>query len=85
LTHVVFEHPGLLVAERSCVDEVCTTCSDDARPAEVLVVHGDGRAEVTMAGRPAVVDVSLVDVVTPGDLVLVHAGVAITALGDGAR
>ncbi|HEY2214618.1 MAG TPA: hypothetical protein VGH31_06140, partial [Acidimicrobiales bacterium] len=37
LTHVVFEHPGLLEAPRpaDCTDEVCITCSDEGRVAEV--------------------------------------------------
>ena len=32
---------------------------------------------------PETVDASLVDPVGPGDLVLVHAGVALATLGDG--
>ena len=35
LTHVVFEHPGLLVTEPECTDEVCITCSDEGLVAEV--------------------------------------------------
>jgi hypothetical protein len=81
LTHVVFEHPGLLIAEPACSDEVCTTCSDEGDVAEVRAVHPTG-AEVLVHGLPQTVDVSLVDPVFPGDLVLVHAGVAITRLGD---
>ncbi len=26
LTHVVLEHPGLLVPENACADDVCITC-----------------------------------------------------------
>ncbi len=44
---------------------------------EVTVVYEDGRAEVLAQGRRETVDVSLVDA-GPGDLVLVHAGVAIS-------
>ena len=80
LTHVVFEHPGLL-NEDECTDEVCITCSDEGRVAEVRAVLSDGRAEVMMGGRPETIDASLVDPVAPGDLLLVHAGVALTALG----
>jgi hydrogenase maturation factor len=80
LTHVVFEHPGLL-NEDECTDEVCITCSDEGRVAEVRATLSDGRAEVMMGGRPETVDASLVDPVVPGDLLLVHAGVALTALG----
>jgi HupF/HypC family protein len=82
LTHVVFEHPGLLEAESPCSDEVCITCSDEGRMAEVTVVHEGGSAEVLAAGLRETIDVSLVDPVRPGDLVLVHAGVAITVLQE---
>ena len=34
LTHVVFEHPGLLEVEPACTDDVCITCSDEGRTAE---------------------------------------------------
>jgi hydrogenase maturation factor len=80
LTHVVFEHPGLLAEEPPCTEEVCITCSDQGRAAEVREVHPSGLAEVMVAGSTEVVDLSLVDAVVPGDLVLVHAGVALTAL-----
>ena len=80
LTHVVFEHPGLLQAEPACGDDVCITCSDEGRLAEVVaVVHG-GRANVLANGNRETIDISLLEPVQPGDLVLVHAGVALTAL-----
>jgi len=84
LTHVVFEHPGLLAPRPESTDEVCVTCSDEGRVAEVSAVHPDGHADVVVAGRRETIDVSLVTPVRPGDLLLVHAGVAITTLG-GAR
>ena len=89
LTHVVFEHPGLLEADPLCADplcadplctdplctdEVCITCSDEGRMAEIAVVHEGGSAEVLAAGMLETVDISLIDPVSPGDLVLVHAG-----------
>jgi HupF/HypC family len=87
LTHVVFEHPGLLEPDAvaaECGDEVCITCSDEGRVAEVRTLGagaGSGSSvEVMVAGHIEAVDVSLVDPVQIGDLVLVHAGVAITAL-----
>jgi hydrogenase maturation factor len=82
LTHVVFEHPGLLAGEPDCTDEVCVTCSDEGQVAEIQAVHSGDVATVLTRGRPQTVDVSLVDPVAPGDLVLVHAGVAITAIDD---
>ena len=43
LTHVCFEHPGLLTADPAeCNDEICVTCSDEGRPAEVLAAPGGG-------------------------------------------
>ena len=78
LTHVCFEHPGLLKPEPECTDEVCITCSDEGRPAEVVSVDGDEAVVRTPDGQERI-DVSLIDPPAPGDLVLVHAGFAITA------
>ena len=83
LTHVCFEHPGLLKPEPECtstgeVGSVCITCSDEGRPAEVVSVDGDEALVRTPEGQEHI-DVSLIDPPAPGDLVLVHAGFAITA------
>jgi len=82
LTHVVFEHPGLLDAEVPGTDVVCVTCSDEGRTAEVFTVHKGGRADVLAAGVHETIDISLIDPVVPGDLVLVHAGVALAVLPE---
>lgn len=83
LTHVCFEHPGLLTAAGGCTDEVCVTCSDEGRLGEVVWAADDTRtAPVRTADGQQQVDVSLVGPVAAGDLVLVHGGVAITRLGD---
>lgn len=79
LTHVCFEHPGLLVEPDPCTDEVCITCSDEGRLGELV---SPGRVR-TATGIEDVVTV-LVDPVVPGDLVLVHAGMAITTLDEDA-
>jgi hypothetical protein len=76
LTHVCFEHSGLLKPEPECTDEVCITCSDEGRPAEVVTVDGDEAVVRTAAGQERI-DVSLIDTPTAGDLVLIHAGFAI--------
>jgi hydrogenase maturation factor len=81
LTHVVLEHPGLLVPEPECTDDVCITCSDEGRVAEVRAVHDDGSVDVMALGHTETIDASLVDPVRAGDLLLVHAGVAISTLG----
>ncbi len=43
----------------------------------------DGAADVVAGGRVRTVDVSLLAPVRPGDLVLVHAGVALTTIESG--
>ncbi len=77
LTHVCFEHPGLLKASGpECHEEVCITCSDEGRLAEVISVDGD-EALVRTADGVERIDVMLIESPGPGDLVLVHAGSAI--------
>jgi hydrogenase maturation factor len=91
LTHVCFEHPGLLATEdsgRPACEAVpgCITCSDEGRLAEVLESGAD-TAEVRMAEGPETVDIMAVGAVRTGDLLLVHAGAAIAVVeeaGDGA-
>ena len=78
LTHVCFEHPGLLKPE-VCTDEVCITCSDEARLVEVVSVDGDEAEVLTADGRQRI-DVSLVETPSAGDLLLVHAGSAIDSV-----
>jgi hypothetical protein len=80
LTHIVFEHPGLLTQEAECADEICVTCSDEGRVAEVRAVLAEGRVEVVAGGQAEQIDGRLIDGLRPGDLVLVHAGIAITSL-----
>ena len=59
----------------------CITCSDEALPARVLRVDQEsGLALVTVQDTTEEIDISLVDSVTPGDLLLVHGGVAIGKL-----
>jgi hydrogenase maturation factor len=82
LTHVVFEHPGLLEPETGCSNDVCVTCSDQGVVAEVRTVDGQGVAQVIAAGRPETIDATLVEPLVPGDVVLVHAGVAIANLSE---
>ena len=84
LTHVCFEHSGLLRPE-TCGEEVCITCSDEGRTAEVISVDGTGEALVRTAEGRERIDTTLIDVPRPGDLVLVHAGSAITSLEEGPR
>jgi len=85
LTHVCFEHPGLLTPDAGgdCAGGVCVTCSDEGRLAEVIGPAGDlGGTLVRTATGEETVDTTLVGPVAPGDLLLVHAGAAITRLDD---
>lgn len=78
LTQVCVEHPGLLHVPDD--DEpVCTTCSDEGRLAEVVDTD-DGDATVRSAAGLETVSTMMVGPVNPGDLVLVHAGTAITVV-----
>ena len=79
LTSVCFEHPGLLQEAPGCEGDVCITCSDEGRLAEVVAIDGT-TAQVVAQGRREEVDTTLVGDIAPGDLLLVHAGSAITRL-----
>jgi hypothetical protein len=80
LTHVCFEHPGLLIApdDVGCDDgEVCITCSDEGRIGEVIATDGAGITRVRTARGVETIDTTIVAAIVPGDLVLIHAGAAI--------
>jgi hypothetical protein len=86
LTHVCFEHPGLLRDDASsddCGEVVCVTCSDEGRRAEVLAVLDGGLASVRSARGVEAVDTTMVERPRPGDLVVVHAGTVIAVLAGG--
>ncbi|MET0729308.1 MAG: HypC/HybG/HupF family hydrogenase formation chaperone [Acidimicrobiales bacterium] len=76
LTHVCFEHPGLLDGSAGDLAS-CITCSDEGRLGEVVDLRS-GDASVRTADGIETVSTALVGPVQPGDLVLVHAGTAIT-------
>lgn len=78
LTHVCFEHPGLLKPE--CTETVCVTCSDEGRLGEVVTASTDEIAAVRTARGVETVVTTLIDPVAAGELVLVHAGTAISRL-----
>jgi hypothetical protein len=101
LTHVSFEHPGLLGPEPQGANDACITCGDEGRLAEVVGPASDhldpsgfgtsglgipslgSRALVRTAAGQETIDVTLVAPVSVGDLVLVHAGAALTRPGGG--
>jgi len=80
LTHVCFEHSGLLKPE--CTEAVCVTCSDEGRLGEVVTASVDGQAAVRTARGVEDVVTTLIDPVAPGELVLVHAGTAISRVEE---
>jgi hypothetical protein len=83
LTHVCFEHPGLLTSEsRECEDEVCITCSDEGRLGEVTAILPGNRASVRTAQGIESVDVTLIDSLRPGALVIIHAGSALALVEE---
>ena len=82
LTHVCFEHPGLLKQPGERTADACVTCGDEGRLGEVVLEPTCGQALVRTADGEEWVDVTTLDDVAPNDLVLVHAGAAITRLGE---
>jgi hydrogenase maturation factor len=65
----------------SCQDSHhCITCSDEAAAGRVLRLLPGNMADIDFGDSTEEVSVELVDSV-PGDIVLVHAGVAIQRMG----
>jgi len=83
LTHVCFEHSGLLKPE--CAEQVCVTCSDEGRLGEVVSPSIEGVAAVRTARGVESVVTALIDPVDAGELVLVHAGTAISRIEEERR
>jgi hypothetical protein len=80
LTHVCFEHSGLLKPE--CAEQVCVTCSDEGRLGELVTASAEGMAAVRTARGVENVVTALIDPVAAGELVLVHAGTAISRVEE---
>lgn len=78
LAHVCLEHRGLLESPE-CDGPVCITCSDEGRLAEVVSVAGTTARVRTPDGNEDV-DLALVGGARAHDVVVVHAGMAITRL-----
>lgn len=83
LTHVCFEHSGLLKTPEP--EEVCLTCSDEGRLGEVITAAADGVATVRTARGAESVETTLIGPVAATDLVLIHAGTAISRVETEAR
>src|ERR1700730_17692000 len=83
LTHVCFEHSGLLKPE--CAEEHRPPCSDEGRMGEVVSPSTEGMAAVRTARGVESVATALIDPVVAGELVLVHAGTAISRIEEEER
>jgi hydrogenase maturation factor len=72
----------------ACVDDHCITCGDQGLPLRIVALEGAGLARCRDDAAPSepdtTVDVQLVGAVAAGDVVLVHAGVALVRLGAAA-
>ncbi len=79
LAHVCLEHGGVLDPAADCEGPVCITCSDEGRLVEVVRASG-ATARVRSSDGAEDVDLSLVGNVGVHDLLVVHAGMAITRL-----
>lgn len=65
----------------SCtLEEGCTTCGDIAVPVLVIKVEGFEALVEDRLGNQAIVAIDFVPDAEPGDLLLVHGGVALTKL-----
>ncbi len=78
---VTLKHELTPISDSSCVLDAeghCVTCSDEALPAKVLRVDQEaGLALVAAQDTTEEIDITLVEGVAPGDVLLVHGGVAI--------
>jgi hydrogenase maturation factor len=62
----------------------CITCSDEALSVRVLLVDRETEmARVEVQGQEEEVDITLIERVRPGDILLVHGGVAIACTEEG--
>jgi hydrogenase maturation factor len=66
----------------ACVIDHCITCSDEGVAMHVLRVHADRDLALCARedGAQMTVEIALLDAVAPGDVLLVHAAVALTRL-----
>jgi len=70
-------------ASCSLDDEHCITCGDSALPARVITVDSAlALAQVEVNNQTTEVDISLVDAVRVGQILLVHGGVALGQLKE---
>src|SRR5215831_6579580 len=82
----LLNHESGSIESLSCTldsEGFCITCSDEAVQVQVVSVDEEnGLARVTLHGAEEEVDVTLVEHITPGDVLLVHGGVAIAHVDE---
>jgi len=78
------KHELMPTSDSSCILDAqghCVTCSDEALPVRVLRIDQEtGLALVSVKDTTEEIDISLVEDVAPGDMLLAHGGVAIERL-----
>jgi hypothetical protein len=78
------KHELTPASDSSCILDaqgLCVTCSDEALPVRVLHIDQEtGLALVSVKDTTEEIDISLVEDVAPGDMLLAHGGVAIERL-----
>jgi hydrogenase maturation factor len=82
----LLQHELEPIEDVSCrfdADGHCITCSDEALEVRVLCVDDEnGLAQVTLDGASEEIDISLVENIVPGDVLLVHGGIAIARIDE---
>lgn len=82
MNNTFFEHIPSCVYHPDA-DHHCLTCSDEAISVRVVQIEpNSGIAQVEVGDQIEEIDVTLIEDVVPGDLLLVHGGVAIARLED---
>jgi hydrogenase maturation factor len=82
----LLKHVLVSIEDASCTLDAeghCITCSDEALQVRVLHVDQENEiAQVTINDTSEEIDITLVESVAPGDVLLVHGGVAIARVDE---
>ena len=81
--NTISKNTQIFVCQRDA-NHYCLTCSDEMAPVKVIRIDLEtGFALVEGGNQGEEIDITLVEDVSPGDLLLVHGGVAIARLEEG--
>ena len=82
----LMKHELVSIEDASCTPDAeghCITCSDEALQVRVLHVDQEsGLAQVAINDTSEEIDITLVESIAPGDVLLVHGGVAIARVDE---